>query len=175
MFSNTVVSVEGLDDLLWQRHNAEYRYAGWCHKQMVVLMDFLVEKSQWGEEGGVVILFFLWELRRKGVLPSTTRRRSKRSVGAALARLKPLPNGSLSRDEGSKKRGRKNVNLYRNFRLSGQLIERSALLKGEYFLLPNRFFVNNCPRQSVLENHQKNVFFTKQTFWVIAWQSILVT
>ena len=139
MFSNTVVSVEGLDDLLWQRHNAEYRYAGWCHKQMVVLMDFLVEKSKWGEEGGVVILFFLWELRRKGVLPSTTRRRSKRSVGAALARLKPLPNGSLSRDEGSKKRGRKNVNLYRNFRLSGQLIERSALLKGEYFLLPSRF------------------------------------
>ena len=49
MFSNTVVSVEGLDDLLWPKHNAEYRYAGWCHKQMVVLMDFLVEKSQWGE------------------------------------------------------------------------------------------------------------------------------
>ena len=47
MFSNTVVSVEGLDDLLWPRHNAEYRYAGWCHKQMVVLMDFLVEKSKW--------------------------------------------------------------------------------------------------------------------------------
>ena len=61
----------------------------------------------------------------RGFLPSTTQRRSKRSsVGAALARLKPLPNGSLSRDEGSKKRGRKNVNLYRNFRLSGQLIEK---------------------------------------------------
>ena len=146
MFSNTVVSVEGLDDLLWPRHNAEYRYAGWCHKQMVVLMDFLVEKSQWGEEGGVVILFFLWELRRKGVLPSTTRRRSKRSsVGAALARLKPLPNGSLSRDEGSKKRGRKNVNLYRNFRLSGQLIEKCIAERWVFLIIKQ--LVNNCPRK----------------------------
>ena len=85
MFSNTVVSVEGLDDLLWPRHNAEYRYAGWCHKQMVVLMDFLVEKSKWGEEGGVVILFFLWELRRKGVF--YLRQLGVEAREAALVRL----------------------------------------------------------------------------------------
>ena len=80
MFSNTVVSVEGLDDLLGPRHNAEYRYAGWCHKQMVVLMDFLVEKSKWGEEGGVVILFFLWE--EKGYL---------RQLGEEEALVRLLP------------------------------------------------------------------------------------
>ena len=93
---------------------------------MVVLMDFLVEKSKWDgrRRRRSDSLLSLRAEEERGFLPSTTRRRSKRSVGAALARLKPLPNGSLSRDEGSKKRGRKNVNLYRNFRLSGQLIEK---------------------------------------------------
>ena len=86
---------------------------------VVLMMDFLVEKSN-GRRGRRSDS--LLSLRGEGV-PSTTRRR--RSVGAASTSLAALllPNGSLSRDEGSKKRERKNVNLYRNFRLSGQLIE----------------------------------------------------